>query len=103
MTCSNENATATISGVGEAKKVSRSAAASKKKRFEIPAVSAQVPAATATLISLPIPKKGRKALKRAAKAGKKGSATVTATLTDDFGETSQATLAVKFKKKKKKK
>jgi dipeptidyl aminopeptidase/acylaminoacyl peptidase len=103
VTCTNENATATLSGVGEAKKVPKGAAASKKKRFEIPAVSALVPAATATIVSLPIPKKGRRALKRAAKAGKKGSATVTATLTDDFGETAQDTLAVTFKKKKKKK
>ena len=102
VTCTNENATATLSGVGEAKKVPKGADASKKKTFEIPAISAQVGAGAPTPISLPIPKKGRKALKRAAKAGKKGTATVTAVLTVDLGETSQATLAVTFKKKKKK-
>jgi dipeptidyl aminopeptidase/acylaminoacyl peptidase len=100
VTCSNEDATATLFGVGEAKKVPKGATASKKKRFDIPPVSAQVPAGAPTLVSLQIPKKGRKALKRAARAGKKGKAAVTATLTDGLGQTSQATLNVTFKKKK---
>lgn len=103
VTCSNENAVAAVSGAGEAKKVSKLVAASKKKRFDIPPVTVQIPAGTQTQVSLPIPKKGRRALKRAAKAGKKGSAIVTASLTDDLGQASQDGFAVKFKKKKKKK
>jgi dipeptidyl aminopeptidase/acylaminoacyl peptidase len=101
VTCSNENAAATLFGTGEAKKVAKVATASKKKRFEIPPVSVQVPAGVPTQVSLPIPKKGRKALKRAAKAGKKGKATITGTMTDDLGQNSTDTFEVKFKKKKK--
>ena len=101
LTCSNENVTAVVEGSGSAPKV-RGAAASKKKTFAIPAVTQQVPAGTPTTVTLTIPKKGKKALKKATKAGKKGKATLTATLTDDFGETSNASFEVKFKGKKKK-
>jgi Tol biopolymer transport system component len=102
VTCANENASLTASGQGTAK-VPKLATASKAKRFTIPPVTASVPAGTPTTVELPIPKKGKKALKRAAKAGKKGKATVTTTATDDFGETTQDSLAVKFKKKKQQK
>jgi WD40-like Beta Propeller Repeat len=100
VTCSNENVSAVIEGSGSAPRV-RGAIASKKKKFTIPAVTAQVPAGTPTTITVPLPKKGRKALKKATKAGKKGRATLTAVLTDDFGETSNDAFEVKFKGKKK--
>ena len=51
---------------------------------------------------LGIPDDDQKALKKAAKAGKKGKATITATTTDDFGQSSTETFKVKFKAKKKK-
>ena len=63
-------------------------------------MSAQVPAAAPTTITVPLPKKARRVLKKATKAGKKGRATLTATLTDDLGQSSSATLEVKFKRKK---
>jgi Tol biopolymer transport system component len=100
-TCANENASVVAQGAGTAKVPAR-AVASKSKKFTIPPVTASVPAGTPTTIELPIPRKGKKALKKAAKAGKKGKATVTMTATDDFGESTQDSLAVKFKKKKKK-
>jgi Tol biopolymer transport system component len=100
VTCSNENATAVLGGTGKAAKVPKGATASKKKKFTIPPVTVQVPQDTPTSVALTIPKKGKKALKKAAKAGKKGTAIVTATLTDDLGQASQDAFAVKFKKKK---
>jgi Tol biopolymer transport system component len=102
LTCPDENVTATVAGSGKAPKP-RAAAASKAKRFTIPPVNAQVPAGTPTGVLLKITRKGRKALKKAAKAGKAGKATITATLTDDLGQSTQAEFEVKFKKKKKKK
>jgi len=66
-------------------------------KFTIPAVRVQVPAATPTTVTLKIPKKGQRALKKAAKAGKKGKATITATVTDDLAQSSSDTLKVKFK------
>ena len=102
VTCQGENATVVAEGTGQAPKVPRAGAtASKKKRFKIPAVTTQVPASSPTTITLKISKKGSKALKKAAKAGKKGKATITATATDDLGRSTTETFAVKFKKKKK--
>ncbi len=101
VTCSNENASVVVEGSGSAPKVQRGAAASKAKKFTIPPVSAQAPAGAPTTITVPLPKKARKVLKKATKAGKKGRATLTATLTDDLGQSSSATLDVKFKRKKK--
>ena len=102
VTCANENAAVVAEGSGQAAKV-KSAAASKKKkkRFTIPAVTSQVPAGTPATVTLAIPKKGSKALKKAIKAGKKGKATITATLTDDLGLASSETFEVTFKRKKK--
>ena len=100
VTCPSENVTAALSGTGKAAKVPKGAVVSKKKKFEIPPVTAQVPEATPTNVSLKIPKKGKKALKKAAKAGKKGKATVTATLTDDLNQTASDTFKVTFKAKK---
>jgi Tol biopolymer transport system component len=96
--CANENATLVAEGSGKAPK---GAVASKAKRFTIPPVTAQVPENTPTTLTLKIPKKGKKALKEAAKAGKKGRATITGTLTDDLGQSAQDSFAVKFKPKKK--
>ena len=102
VTCANENATAVAEGSGSAPKAPKGATTSKKKRFTIPAVNQQVQPGTPTTITLTIPTKGRKALKRATKAGKKGKATITATLTDDLGQASTDTFQVTFKAKKKK-
>ena len=57
-----------------------------------------MPQGVATVITLAIPKKGRKALKRSGKAGK---AALTVTLTDDLGESSTLTHTVKVKPKRK--
>ena len=102
LTCANENASAVVQGTGKAPKPRSGAAASKAKPFTISPVSAQVPAETPITVTVPLPKKAKKALKRAVKAGKKGKATLTATLTDDFGESSTATFDVKLKGKPKK-
>ncbi|HYU60915.1 MAG TPA: hypothetical protein VEK39_09155, partial [Solirubrobacterales bacterium] len=75
---------------------------SKKKKFTLAPLTTQIPEATPTSVSLEVPKKGKKALKRAAKAGKQGKATITATLTDDLGLSSTETFEVTFKAKKKK-
>jgi hypothetical protein len=87
-----------VEGSGKAPK---GAVASNAKKFTIPPVGAQVPEGTSTDVTLKIPKYGKKALKKAAKAGKKGKATITAALTDDLGQSSTATFKVKFKPKKK--
>ena len=101
VTCASENATVVAAGSGKAPKVPKAAVISKAKKFKIPPVTVQAQAGAATEITLKIPKKGAKALKKAAKAGKKGKATITATLTDDLGQSSNATFKVKFKAKKK--
>jgi dipeptidyl aminopeptidase/acylaminoacyl peptidase len=101
VTCTNENVTAVAEGSGKAPKAPKGAVASKAKKFTIPPVTAQVPKGTPTNVTLKIPKKGKKALKKAAKAGKKGKATITATLTDDLGQSSTETFSIKFKPKKK--
>ena len=100
VTC-DENVTAVADGSGSAPKVPKGATASKKKKFTIPAVTEQVQQGTPTTVTLTIPKKGKKALKKATKAGKKGKATVTADLTDDLGQSSTEDFAVTFKAKKK--
>jgi dipeptidyl aminopeptidase/acylaminoacyl peptidase len=101
VTCANENATVVAEGSGKAPKVPKGAVASKAKKFTIPAVTTQVPAGSPTTLTLKIPKKGKKALKKAAEAGKKGKATITADLTDDLGQTAQDSFSVRFKPKKK--
>jgi dipeptidyl aminopeptidase/acylaminoacyl peptidase len=105
VTCSNEDATVVAQGSGQAPKVKPKdlATASKKTKFTIPTVTAEVQPGTPATITLTIPKKGARALKKAAKVGKKGKATVAATFTDDLGQSTTETFAVKFKKRKKKK
>jgi dipeptidyl aminopeptidase/acylaminoacyl peptidase len=100
VTCS-EDATVLASGQGKAPKALKLAAASKAKKFTLEPTTIEVPPDQPTVLILAVPKKGKKALKNAAKAGKKGKATVTATATDDLGESAQDSLAVKFKKRKK--
>jgi TolB protein len=103
VTCTNENATVAATGQGKAPKVPKVslATASRAKRFTLVPTAIEVQLDQPTTLTLTVPKKGKKALKKAARAGKKGKATVTTTATDDLGESSQDSLAVKFKKKKK--
>lgn len=103
VTCQNENTSVVAEGAGSAPKVPKGAAASKKKRFTIPAVTQQVQPNTPATVTLTIPKKGSKTLKRAQKAGRKGKATITATVTDDLGQSETESFQVTFKAKKKKK
>ena len=101
-TCANENALLVATGTGKAKPPKKGTAR-KAKKFKIPAVSALVAAGAPTPVTLSIPKKGRKALKKAAKAGKKGKATITGAVVDDLGQTAATTsVKVTFKAKKKK-
>ena len=103
VTCQGENATVVAEGTGQVPNVPKTgAAASKKKKFTIPAVTTQVPAGAPTTVKLKIPKKASKKLKKAQKAGKTGKVTITATATDDFGQSSTETFDLKIKKKKKK-
>jgi len=104
LTCSNENAAAIAEGTGKAPKAPKAGltVALKAKTFTIPPVTAEVPEGTPTNVTLTIPQKARKALKKAAKAGKKGKATISATFTDDLGQSSDASFNVRFKAKKKK-
>jgi Tol biopolymer transport system component len=95
--CTNENATVTVKGSGKAPKAAHAA---KAKRFNIPAVTVKVPAGAHRSIKLKVPKKGQKALRRAAEAGKTGRAKITATSRDDLGQASEDSLKVKFKVKK---
>ena len=64
-------------------------------------MTAAVPAGVETTVVVKVSKKGQKALKKATKAGKKGKATLTATLTDDLGQSATDTTKVKFKPRKK--
>jgi Tol biopolymer transport system component len=97
---SNEDAAATISGTLTAPKAKPKASASKKKTFELPPVTVDLQPGQPVTLTLEVPKKGRKLLKRALKAGKKGSASITATATDDLGSTAQDSQGITIKKKK---
>ena len=100
-TCTNENASLLVKGKGKAQQPPKGAAR-KAKKFKIPAVSATLAPGVPAKVTLKIPKKGRKALKAAAKAGKKGKATITATVIDDLGQTAATDpVKVTFKAKKK--
>jgi dipeptidyl aminopeptidase/acylaminoacyl peptidase len=100
VTCPAENATAVISGSGKAKVPDRRVAGkAATKEFEIPPVTAAIPAAAPTPVTVKVSKKGTKAIKRALEAGKKAKATISATMTDDLAQTSTETFKVKFKPK----
>ena len=86
-------------GSGKAPKP-RPGVAKKAKKFKLPPVTAAVPAGVPTTVVVKVSKKGQKALKKATKAGKKGKATLTATLTDDLGQSATDTTKVEFKPKK---
>ncbi len=101
VSCTNENVRVVAQGSGKAPKAPHRPGARKATKFKIAPVTATVPAGTPTTVTLAIPKKGKKALKKAAKAGKKGKATITATFTDDLGLSATDSVAVKFKTKKK--
>jgi Tol biopolymer transport system component len=95
----DENAVASAGGELTAKvRKPRTATQSKKKKVvPLTPASASVPQGTATVLTLAVPKKGRKLLKRSGK----GSATVTVTVTDDLGESATLTHFVKIKRKPK--
>ena len=93
--CPDENATAVFTGSGKAA-VPKGAVISKKKKFKVQRKTVEVPAATPLKVNLKVSKKGKKALKKAAKAGKKGKVKVTATLTDNLGETATEKLKITF-------
>jgi dipeptidyl aminopeptidase/acylaminoacyl peptidase len=101
-TSQNEDATATIGGTLRAPKVPREGAvAARAKSFELAPVTVELQPGQPASLDLAIPKKARKLLKRGFKAGKKGTASLTATATDDLGAPSQDSQQVKLKKKKK--
>jgi WD40-like Beta Propeller Repeat len=91
--CTNENATVTARGSGKAPRAQHAVKATK---FKIPAVTAKVPAGAQRTIKLKVPMKGRRALRRAARAGRTGGAKVTITSEDDLGQTSKDSLKVTF-------
>jgi Tol biopolymer transport system component len=95
----NANAAATGELTAKAPKL-RLAVASKKKHVPLPPATASVTPGTPTAITLAIPKKGRKALK---KSGKPGTATIAVRLTDDTAQSTTLTQTIKVKPKKKKK
>jgi hypothetical protein len=99
VSCPTENATVVAEGSGKAPKP-RPVLARKAKKFSIPPVTVAVPAGVPTTITLTVSKKGQKALKKATKAGKKGKATISLTLTDDLAQTATDTQDLKFKAKK---
>jgi dipeptidyl aminopeptidase/acylaminoacyl peptidase len=96
VTCANENAAATITGTGTAKRPKRAEASKRKKKFEIPALGAEVPQGTPATVTLEIPKRGRRLLRR---GGKKGKVALSAAFSDGLGATSEDSLRVKLKKK----
>jgi Tol biopolymer transport system component len=94
----DENAAASAGGELTAKvRKPRAATQSKKKVVPLTPASAAVPQGTATVLTLAVPKKGRKLLKKSGK----GSATVTVTVTDDLGESATLTHSVRIKRKRK--
>ncbi len=101
VTC-DEDVSAVAEGRGSAPRPKLGAPGAKPRTFQIPAVGAELQPATATTITLAISKRGRKALKKAAAAGKKGKATITLTLTDDLGQASSDSLNVVIKRKRRK-
>jgi hypothetical protein len=102
-TSQNEDATATIAGTLTAPKVPRAGAlAAKAKSFELAPATVELQPGEPATLNLAIPKKARKLLKRGFAAGKKGTASITATATDDLGASSEDGQQVKLKKRRKK-
>jgi dipeptidyl aminopeptidase/acylaminoacyl peptidase len=104
-TLGNEDATLAVGGTIKAPKVARAAGArpAKSKTFSLTPQTIELQPGQPAALSLAIPKKARKLLKRGFAAGKKGTAALTATATDDLGESSQDSQSVKLKRKRKKK
>jgi Tol biopolymer transport system component len=99
----NEDATVTLGGTVQAPKRPKAAAASAKlKTFQLSPQTIELQPGQPATVGLAIPKKARKLLKRGFAAGKKGTATVTATAADDLGGSGQDSQQIKLKKKKKK-
>jgi Tol biopolymer transport system component len=98
--CVNENATVTVRGSGKAPWARRSAVAAKTRKFKLPAVTVKVKRGVRKTIKLKVSKKGRRALKKALQTGKKGTAKIVATSTDDLGQRSKDSRKVKFKPSK---
>jgi dipeptidyl aminopeptidase/acylaminoacyl peptidase len=99
----NEDATVALGGTVRAPKRPRAAGASaKSKTFQLSPQTIELQPGQPVTVSLAVPKKARKLLKRGFAAGKKGKATVTATAADALGGSSQDSQQVKLKKKKRK-
>jgi dipeptidyl aminopeptidase/acylaminoacyl peptidase len=100
--CQNENAAVVVEGTVRVPKLLRTGgAAAKSKTYALVPVSAQVAAGEAATLELTVPKRPRKKLKAAFEEGRKGSATLAATATDDLGQGTQDSDQVKLKKRKK--
>jgi dipeptidyl aminopeptidase/acylaminoacyl peptidase len=99
--CQNENASLIVAGSLRVPKPPKAGAAvAKAKVFELAPVSVEVQPGQAAAIELTVPKSARKKLKAAFAAGKKGTATLTATASDDLGASTEDAQQVKLKKRK---
>ena len=96
----SENAAVSLDGTLKAPKPK--ASASKKKTVELDAVTLQLEPGVSQTVEIPVSGKGGELLKKALRAGKRPKGTVTATASDDFGASSNASADVKYKKRKKK-
>jgi WD40-like Beta Propeller Repeat len=100
--CPTEDCTLVVDGQLRApKKPARSAAAAKAKLFALGPLTAELQAGVPTALALQVPKKARKLLKRGFEVGKKGTASVELTATDDLGASTADAHQVKLKRKKK--
>jgi hypothetical protein len=94
----DEDATVTVGGKGKAPQ-SSIAVASKATKFKVKPKTAEIQPDVATKLKLKVPKKGRNAIEDALEEGEKPKIKLTATATDDLGQSSQETKKAKVKKK----
>jgi dipeptidyl aminopeptidase/acylaminoacyl peptidase len=103
VTAQTEDVAVSLAGMVRVPKVKQGARASKAKTFQLAPLSMELQPGQPTTVELAVPRKARKLLKRAFESGKKGTATVTGTATDDLGAATQDGQQVKLKKRKPKK
>jgi hypothetical protein len=94
----DEDATVAVEGKGKAPQ-SSIAIASKAKKFKVKPATAEIEPDVATRVKLKVPKKGRNAIEEALEEGNKPKIKLTATATDDLGQSSQEKEKAKIKKK----